>query len=338
MKDCNDNTLPRNNKGLELVLKTISLINSVCEELFKDSYRVKQVKLQSVLSGHWQRGLQNNIYCALEYMKQVQNVHPEIEFYLGDALLQRRDCNKNLNWRDAYQRFYNTMLYDPRGYSKLNFKGFRIEFDKKWNNYNEFENAEGWKVLADSGALRLIQNYGWEIGIEHNHPFARDGWEYEYLVLRTAKKIIELKLNFNFAVMHTDAAGGNGYAIPHLVAPEDLLPGQSPTFSNVINKVYDFYYLYYCKNLLNVENYYTKGEPLINVYPNPANKSIIVDLDLNNSDIILNIYNSFGQLINQINAVNKSQIEIKNLPNGLFFLQVLSNGKVIGIEKFIVID
>ncbi|MCX7878450.1 MAG: hypothetical protein N2510_07410, partial [Ignavibacteria bacterium] len=93
-------------KGLRLVKKTISQINRVCGQLFSDGYKVRKVKLQSVLSGIWQRGIKNNVYCALEYMKGVQAVYPEIEFYLGDALLQRRDYNNSLNWRNAYDTLY----------------------------------------------------------------------------------------------------------------------------------------------------------------------------------------------------------------------------------------
>ncbi|MGQ0829090.1 MAG: hypothetical protein ACT4ON_11935 [Bacteroidota bacterium] len=160
MNGCDNILWPQDSSGLKLVLNTLNLVNGVCDSLFNDGYGVGQVKLQSVLSGHWKRGLQNNVYCALEYMKEIQDVYSQMKFYLGDALLQRRDCNNNLNWRNAYQTLHNTIVSDPKGYSHLNFEGIRIEFDKAWYDSTLYENAQGWKELSDSGAVDTVHAYG----------------------------------------------------------------------------------------------------------------------------------------------------------------------------------
>jgi hypothetical protein len=122
-------------------------------------------------------------------------------------------------------------------------------------------------VLADSGAFDFIKSLGWQVGIEHNNPYAEDAWEYEKLVLRTAAKSLELNLRWDFAVVHTDEAGGKGHAYPYDVAPENRGPDDPPTFASVLNKVFDFY-----NNVTSVDIPADPAEfQLFQNYPNPFN-------------------------------------------------------------------
>ncbi len=219
----------------------MGLIDDVCDELFTDGRPEILIKLHSVISGDFERGLQNNVYVALEYMKAIQAEYPTMKFYLGDALLQRRDYDSNKDWMDAYEALDNTMENDPRGYENLNFEGIRIEFDKNWDNSSQFENAEGWHELADSEAFALIKSFGWKAGLEFNNPYADNEWEYEQVVLRTAEKSRELNLDWDFVVVHSDEAGGNGHGYPYDVVPENRGPNDPPTFASAFNKVFDFY-------------------------------------------------------------------------------------------------
>lgn len=319
---------PRDTSGLRLVLNTLQLINSVCDSLFTDGYRVTQVKLQSVLSGIWERGLQNNVYCALEYMKAVQARYPTMEFYLGDALLQRRDYDRRKNWRDAYTALRTTMLNDPRGYTHLNFRGLRIEFDKQWADSLQFENAQGWQELADSGAFNLVRSFGWKIGLEHNNPFADDEWEYEAVVLRTAQKSRELNLNWDFAVLHSDEAGGEGRAYPYAVIPENRAPNEPPTFSSVLNKLYDFYHL-----TTNVKKDFSTPErfELYQNYPNPFNPTTTIQYALPKSvRVNLSIYNILGQhvatLVDEMQEAGLKTVTFHavNLASGVYFYRLES--------------
>ncbi len=316
----------RDTSGLARALNVLQLINSVCDSLFTDGYRVRQVKLQSVLSGIWERGLQNNVYCALEYMKAIQQRYPTVDFYLGDALLQRRDHDRRKTWRDAYSALRTTMLNDPRGYTHLNFRGFRIEFDKRWRDSLQFEKAQGWFELADSGALRLIKSFGWQAGLEHNHPFATNEWEYQAIVLRTAQKSRELKLNWDFAVLHSDEAGGAGRGYPYAVVPEHRGPNEPPTFSSVLNKLY---YFYNPSTAVMTDLSIPERFELHQNYPNPFNLSTTIRFSLpQRSHVTLKVFDVLGREVATLLAgevpagKNAVQFEARSLASGLYFCRL----------------
>ncbi|MDZ7296731.1 MAG: T9SS type A sorting domain-containing protein [candidate division KSB1 bacterium] len=326
---------PRNPKGLELVQRTLRLVNGVCDSLFDDGYRVSSIKLQSVLSGLWQRGLQNNVYCALEYMKAVQAEYPEIKFYLGDALLQRRDHDKQKGWREAYETLYQTMRHDQKGYAHLNFEGLRLEFDKNWQDSLQFENARGWHELADAGAFAMIRSFGWKAGLEHNHPHAADEWEYEKVVLRTAAKSRALNLHWDFAVLHSDEAGGSGRAYPYDVAPENRGPNEPPTFASVLNKLFDFY-----NTVTSVGSLaYPAGFRMFQNYPNPFNPNTVIRFQLPvSSHVTLKVYDVSGRevaaLVDGKLAAGEHAIvfDAAHLPSGVYFIR-LTAGQFTQIRK-----
>lgn len=321
-------SFPQNNKGLELVLNTLRFVNDVCDSLFADGYRVTQIKLQSVLSGIWQRGLQNNVYCALEYMKAVQADYPAMKFYLGDALLQRRDYDKNKDWQEAYETLHNTMMNDQRGYAHLNFEGIRIEFDKNWDDPVQFENAQGWHELANAGAFNLIKSFGWKAGLEHNNPYADDEWEFEKVVLRTAEKSRELNLRWDFAVLHSDEAGGSGRAYPFDVAPENREPNEPPTFASVLNKIFDFYNQV---TAIDDFSYSPKGFKLQQNYPNPFNPSTVIRFQLPvSSRVTLKVFDVNGRevatLVDGNLAAGSHGVTFapRDLAAGIYFYQLIA--------------
>lgn len=328
---------PQDSSGLLLIKNTLSLINNVCDSLFTDGYRVSQVKLQSVLSGHWKRGLKNNTYCALEYMKGIQSEYPDMKFYLGNALLQRFDYDTSLKWRQAFDTLHYTLFNDPNGYEGLNFRGIRIEFDKNWGDSILFENAKGWTELSDSGAVAHVQQLGWEVGLEHNNPYADNEWEYEAVVLRTAEKITELNLHCDFAVIHTDAAAGNGQAVPYYVAPETIAPNEPPTFSSVLNKLHAFYDDYYCNTLPvgTTFKYYT-----LSIFPNPLSSETVLKTEppLHNANMTL--FNHLGQPVKQVENMSGQAFTLTrgNLPNGLYFLRLSEANNHIATRTIIISD
>ncbi len=251
---------PKNTAGFVRVKETISLINKVAVQI-DSNFGVSYVKLQSTLSGNWKRGSENNVTCALEYMRAVNDwmnepltkreKWPTISFFLGDALERRRDIDKNFRWEEAYTLFHHKMKSNNDYRDIYNrFKGIRIEFNKNWADDTgepPFEKSPGWDKLSgrlsgNTGAVKLLQGFGWEVGLEHNHPFAVDEQDYQRLVLRTAEILMEReKLRLDFAVLHTDAAGGKGDCKPYNVIPEKRGKEDPPTFSSVLNVLVAYY-------------------------------------------------------------------------------------------------
>ncbi len=91
-------------------------------------------------------------------------------------------------------------------------------------------------------------------------------------------------------------------------------------------------------NATGINESYLK-EKIINVYPNPfTEKTTIEFLNDGNKNITINLYNSFGQLVRVSENVtnNKFVLERKNLPQGLYFLQVRYDNKTIKTEKLVI--
>lgn len=77
--------------------------------------------------------------------------------------------------------------------------------------------------------------------------------------------------------------------------------------------------------------------PSFAIYPNPASETIMVssgNLVLNNTR--LTISNSIGQIVYADDFTNEQQVNISGLPNGIYFVQLNSNGKTISPKKLII--
>ncbi|MDZ7291781.1 MAG: T9SS type A sorting domain-containing protein, partial [candidate division KSB1 bacterium] len=215
------------------------------------------------------------------------------------------------------------------GYAHLNFEGLRLEFDKNWQDSLQFENARGWHELADAGAFAMIRGFGWKAGLEHNHPHAADEWEYEKVVLRTAAKSRALNLHWDFAVLHSDEAGGSGRAYPYDVAPENRGPNEPPTFASVLNKLFDFY-----NTVTSVGFFaYPAGFRMFQNYPNPFNPNTVIRFQLPvSSHVTLKVYDVLGRkvatLVDDDLAAGNHVVTFAphNLAGGIYFYQ-LTAGK-----------
>ncbi len=68
------------------------------------------------------------------------------------------------------------------------------------------------------------------------------------------------------------------------------------------------------------------------VYPNPITENSVIKLNMNSTDIRLELLNNLSQIIYQERISGKNIIELKNLPieNGIYFLKiyVLTNGTI----------
>ena len=73
------------------------------------------------------------------------------------------------------------------------------------------------------------------------------------------------------------------------------------------------------------------------LYPNPTSKYLTIDnSDLENKHLRYAIYNSAGQKINDgaMNSTNQKNIDVSNLQNGVYFINV-SDGNRTFSNKFI---
>lgn len=76
----------------------------------------------------------------------------------------------------------------------------------------------------------------------------------------------------------------------------------------------------------------------VSVYPNPASDLLNVKFLENNKTFTYNVVNSIGQkvLVKGIDR-NNGTIDISSLENGMYFLQIFSNSKLVGNAKFTVL-
>ena len=71
----------------------------------------------------------------------------------------------------------------------------------------------------------------------------------------------------------------------------------------------------------------------VGVYPNPSQGT--VNIQSNNSAITLvEVYNTSGQLVKSINSTSVQNIDLRDLPNGMYTLRLLNN-KAVLVEKIL---
>jgi hypothetical protein len=75
-----------------------------------------------------------------------------------------------------------------------------------------------------------------------------------------------------------------------------------------------------------------RSENHLNIYPNPTSNQITIESTVQGLLSILNL--SDQQLITRQITEPKTQIDISNLPSGVYFVQ-LTNGKTVQVGKII---
>jgi Secretion system C-terminal sorting domain len=74
----------------------------------------------------------------------------------------------------------------------------------------------------------------------------------------------------------------------------------------------------------------------LRIYPNPTDKNAILEFDNSkNENCTLTIYDTHGRLVQTITNITTGKVEIerKQLPTGLYFLQLQTNGQIIANGK-----
>ena len=79
-------------------------------------------------------------------------------------------------------------------------------------------------------------------------------------------------------------------------------------------------------------------ESQIKVYPNPTSTVLNIELPENTSSVFeVFLTDIVGKVMKKdVLAGQKTSIDVSELPNGLYFAQILEGGKVVGVKKFVV--
>jgi hypothetical protein len=73
----------------------------------------------------------------------------------------------------------------------------------------------------------------------------------------------------------------------------------------------------------------------VKVFPNPVSSNLNIEINSNSDSIALDLYNVTGKLVLQKAMSNEAfSLNMKNLPQGIYFLQVSSSKKT-GIYKIV---
>ena len=72
----------------------------------------------------------------------------------------------------------------------------------------------------------------------------------------------------------------------------------------------------------------------ISVYPNPANDNLNLNVSVKSE---MKLFNVMGEEIMNANlSIGENKISVGNLPKGIYFVQIISNGEVLGNKKVVI--
>lgn len=74
----------------------------------------------------------------------------------------------------------------------------------------------------------------------------------------------------------------------------------------------------------------------VSIYPNPSTGILTIELgNLNTSETKIQVLNSVGQVVLEESSIQESTLNIHDLPNGLYLVEVISNKQIIASQKLI---
>jgi len=129
----------------------------------------------------------------------------------------------------------------------------------------------------------------------------------------------------------TDALG-NIYCVGEFSGTVDFDPGAGVAETTAIQSDAFVVKLGQSSTGISVNNNLTG----ISVYPNPAGNSVTVDIPELKGNVSLAFYNSIGSLVYKQNNVEMlNSVDLTGQPAGLYFVNVISNGKTIAARKIV---
>jgi len=89
-----------------------------------------------------------------------------------------------------------------------------------------------------------------------------------------------------------------------------------------------------CPSLINNLNVSVKENNLVEIFPNPTNETIYIEFkELGYKNIKIQLINTLGQVLMEANQ--KNILYIKDLPNGIYFVNIFSTNNLIVVKKII---
>jgi len=84
----------------------------------------------------------------------------------------------------------------------------------------------------------------------------------------------------------------------------------------------------------------TTPSNVLSFYPNPFSNFVVIHFNTTINNAELSLYNMYGQKIKTIKNISGEEIKIErnNLPNGLYFIRLTENNKIIAYDKLIICD
>jgi hypothetical protein len=82
------------------------------------------------------------------------------------------------------------------------------------------------------------------------------------------------------------------------------------------------------------------NKDIVSIFPNPFISSTTIKTINHLKNATLIIYNSFGQTLKQVKNITGQTVSLTrdNLPNGLYFIRLTEENKIIAVEKLIITD
>jgi len=166
-----------------------------------------------------------------------------------------------------------------------------------------------------------------------NTASAFDALDY-FAIYRHLDALCDYTFNGNLAGKDVALGNGSSSQISMPGGMHNLIHSDTPNFSHSESS-----YTYPCSSILNPRNAYCNSiamlsesseDAAITLYPNPTKSSLNIETELLISKI--EIFNLRGELVK---AAQTKTVSIDELPNGLYFVNVILNGNHTVIKKLV---
>lgn len=262
----------------------------------------------------------------IEYLQKVhygndiyEDLNKVIYVYEGDKLVKTIDYYYSYgSWIDPY---HGDHIYDSVSNLRvalLNYLAYddgTVEFQTKY----EWTRSASHKV-AQRDYYRSSSNTTWSNQSLDRYEFTYDETSGKYPIYPT---ITDFKGAWEECFV-SEVMGSPNVITSHKWSTEDVNTG-------ALTYIYDANYHY--EQVIGL-NDVEKDNINISVFPNPTKDKVYIDSPSSLSNSIVKVYNSLGkEVISQ--KLNGSELNLSSLSQGLYLLNIISNGKIVKQEKIV---